>query len=299
MPRDWERDFTAWSRGPDAAEQQRCENAENQVREAIAASPKLRDRSIRVFTQGSYRNRVNVRRDSDVDIGVVCFDSYFEHAPDDNVRKALAESTQPATYVYSAFKADLEEALVARFGRSAVTRGSKAFDVKATSYRVEADVAPFFEHRRYTSVSSYVSGVELIPDSGMPPRVRNWPEQHYESGVEKNDACSRRFKRVVRVVKSLRNEMAARAVQSATVTPSFLIECLVFNTPNYALQLDSYYSTVRATLAHLITNTVRDDLCSEWGEVSELKYLFRPSQPWSRASAHAFLSDAWRYVGYI
>jgi hypothetical protein len=33
------------------------------------------------------------------------------------------------------------------FGANAVARGNKAFDVRETSYHVEADVSPFFEHR--------------------------------------------------------------------------------------------------------------------------------------------------------
>lgn len=298
MSRDWEVTFNAWSVGPSKTEQQRAENAERQIREAISASAKLNQREIRVFTQGSYRNRVNVRRDSDVDVGVLCFDSYFPEYPDDNTKMLLEKSTASASYTYATFKNELEEALVARFGRSAVTRGSKAFDVKANSYRVEADVAAFFEHRRYTSSTRYLSGVEMIPDDFKPPRIRNWPEQHYANGINKNDASQRRFKRVVRVLKTLSNEMAANGIESAEKAPSFLIECLVWNTPNEHLMKSSYVSTVRATLAHLYNQTLKDVSCSEWGEVSELKYLFRGSQPWSRASAHQFLSDAWDYVGY-
>ncbi|VGO21561.1 nucleotidyltransferase domain-containing protein [Pontiella sulfatireligans] len=137
MSRDWESIFTTWSQGPSTTEQQRAENAERQIRQAIQASEKLKNRNIKVFTQGSYRNRVNVRKDSDVDVGVLCFDTYFPEYPDDNVKAQLSESFVPATYEYATFKNELEEALVARFGRVAVTRGSKAFDIKANTYRVE------------------------------------------------------------------------------------------------------------------------------------------------------------------
>ncbi len=77
MNRDWESVFTTWSQGPSKTEQERAENAERQIRQAIHASEKLKNRNVKVFTQGSYRNRVNVRKDSDVDIGVVCFDTFF------------------------------------------------------------------------------------------------------------------------------------------------------------------------------------------------------------------------------
>jgi len=164
MSRDWESLFSTWSQGPSKTEQERAGNAERQIKQAIQNSQKLQNRDIKVFTQGSYRNRVNVRRDSDVDIGVVCFDTFFPEYPDDNVKAALNESLSDGTYTYALFKNELEEALVARFGRNSVSRGSKSFDIKENTYRVESDVAAFFEHRRYTSISNYLSGVEMIPD---------------------------------------------------------------------------------------------------------------------------------------
>ncbi len=267
MTRNWESVFRTWSQGPSSTEQERAENAERQIRQAIQDSDKLKNRNIRVFTQGSYKNRVNVRRDSDVDIGVLCFDSYFPEYADDNVKAQLAESFTPAIYEYATFKSELEEALVARFGRVAVTRGSKAFDIKANSYRVESDVCAFFEHRRYTSIAYYLSGVEMIPDDFSPPRIKNWPEQHYNNGVTKNEQTTRRYKRVVRVLKSLSNEMANNGIRSAKNAPSFLIECLVFNAHNECFNYTEFKPMIREVLANLFNNTLSDDKCGEWGEV--------------------------------
>jgi hypothetical protein len=298
MARDWETTFSAWAQGPSATEQQRAENAESMVRSAIRASSKLNFRNIRVFTQGSYRNRVNVRQDSDVDVGIVCFDTYFPEYPDDNVKLRLDASTAPATYVYATFKNEIEEALVDKFGRTAVVRGTKAFDIKANTYRVEADVAAFFEHRRYTSTSHYHSGVEMLPDDQRPPRIKNWPEQHYENGVSKNTRTHRRYKQMVRILKTLGNEMSSAGIVSAKNTPSFLAECLVWNAPDDHFASSSYKAMARSVLAWLFNNTRSDADCSEWGEVSELKYLFRASQPWTRLGAHQFISDSWDYVGF-
>lgn len=298
MSRDWESVFTTWSQGPSATEQQRAENAERQIRQAIYSSEKLKYRNISVITQGSYRNRVNVRKDSDVDVGVICFDTFFPEYPDDNVKARLDESLSDSTYSYATFKNEIEEALVDRFGRAAVSRGSKSFDIKENTYRVEADVAAFFEHRRYSSVSNYISGVEMIPDDYSPPRVKNWPQQHYDNGVSKNSNTSRRYKRVVRILKCLSNEMSSKGIESAKKVPSFLVECLVWNTPNDHFGHSTYKAEIHSVLAHLYNNTMSNDKCSEWGEVSELKYLFRSSQPWSRADAHKFISDSWDYIGY-
>jgi len=82
MLRDWENIFTSWAKPPADTERIRCENAEKAIRNAISASDKLKDRNIKVFAQGSYHNNTNVRRDSDVDIGIVCFDTFFMHLPE-------------------------------------------------------------------------------------------------------------------------------------------------------------------------------------------------------------------------
>ena len=298
MSRDWEFVFTTWAKGPSDTEKTKAENAERQIRQAINASPKLQNRNIVVFTQGSYRNRVNVRKDSDVDIGILCYDTFFPEYPDDNVKMLLEKTAADATYTYQVFKNEIEEALVARFGRASVKRGNKSFDIKENTYRVEADVAAFFEHRRYTSTSNYLSGVEMIPDNYNPPIVRNWPEQHYTNGVYKNDNTNRRYKRIVRTLKSLSNEMSAQGIEIAKQTPSFLTECLVWNAPNTCFSFETYKSMLRSVLAHLFNNTLTQEKCSSWGEVSELKYLFRGSQPWSYQQAHKFVSAAWDYVEY-
>ena len=92
--------------------------------------------------------------------------------------------------------------------------------------------------------------------------------------------------------------MASNGIKSAENAPSFLIECLVFNASIPCFQYQLFKPMMRAVLAELFNNTLSIEKCSEWGEVSELKYLFRGSQPWPRESAHQFLSDAWNYIGY-
>jgi len=294
--RDWESVFSTWAQGPSKTEQEKAANAERQIRQAIQDSPALQNRDIKVFTQGSYRNRVNVRRDSDVDVGVLCFDTYFPEYGDDNIKAQARQFFIPATYTYGQFKDELQQALTTRFGSSQVTRGDKAFQIDENTYRVNADVAAFFEHRRFYSAANYHSGVEMRTDKGR--SIINWPEQHYENGVSKNSSTSKRYKRVVRILTPLRNEMANEGISAAEPIPSFLIECLVWNAPESAFGGYDYRSMVRAVIANVFNNTIDDARCREWGEVSELKYLFRPSQPWSRAQAHAFLGAAWDFIGF-
>ncbi len=87
MARDWEETLRAWAQPPGVTERQKMENTEAQVREAIRRSAALSEHTIEVSAQGSYRNRTNVPRESDVDICVVCKDTFgLEWLTDEGTR---------------------------------------------------------------------------------------------------------------------------------------------------------------------------------------------------------------------
>jgi hypothetical protein len=288
----WETKFKSWSTGPGKTEQERCENAISMIKSAINASDKLKSKKIKIFLQGSYRNKVNVQADSDVDVGIVCSDVFFGNYPKGYNRDSFGYVA--ASYSFDEFKNDIEIALIKKFGEEAVTRGSKAFDIKANSYRVEADVAPFMEHRRFKNDGSYITGVQQFSDDGK--KVINWPEQHYENGVSKNKLTSRTYKRTVRVFKKLTNDMAANGIAEANDIPGFLCECLIWNLPNKYFNQSKYYDIFRDAIIYLYAELDKES-SEDWGEVSELKYLFGSSQKWTKKQAREFLVAAWNYVG--
>lgn len=297
--RDWEATFASRGAAPGLTEQTKCENAERAIRKAISASTALASRSIEVFTQGSYANRTNVRQDSDVDICVLYTGAFF---PDYSMSQGLNGPLLgyvDGTYLYAAFKNDVQAALIAYFGKESVTRGKKAFDVHANTYRIDADVVPAFEHRRFhgnSALNWFASGTQICPDGGSV--IVNWPRQNYANGVEKNDATGRRFKAVTRILKRLRNEMADEGYAAAVPISSYLIECLVWNVPNEAFGHSELKADVRWALAHLWNETRTNETCNEWGEINELKYLLWSGQPWSREQVNTFLQAAWDYIGF-
>ncbi len=294
MSRDWEAQFREWAKPPGKTEQDRCNNAASAISNAIKASDKLRIRGVSVFAQGSYRNNTNVRKDSDVDIGILCTDTFFHNSlPEGLTEERLGFSD--ATYHYDQYKNEVEEALVNHFGSSAVKRGKKTFDVHETSYHVEADVAAFFEHRRYQTNGTYLKGVELRTDKEN-HSIINWPEQHYENGVSKNMTTGKRFKSIVRVLKALSNEMTGQGVQAAAV-PGFFLECLTYNIPYDRFGNYTYSADVKAALVFIYENTNTPDACAKWVEVSGLKWLFNETQKWTRQQANDFTYAAWNYDG--
>lgn len=304
MTRDWESRFTFWAQSPSQSEHERCERVVRAIRTAISRSTKLSARQIMVFTQGSFRNRVNVRQDSDVDVGVMLYEYFLSQYP---AGKGNADfGNRDVEYGFAQFKNELEEALVDYFGRTAVTRGNKAFDIKASASQVEADVVPLWEFRQYWDHGGYRAGVALIPDNSY-RRIENYPERlvdywpstplHYENGVSKNTATGRRFKGMVRILKKLRNELADAGDARAVPVPGYLIECLAWNVPDSCFGLSTWDDRVQSVLRFLWQKTREQALCADWCEVDAIKYLFHGSQPWTRDQAHAFIDAAWDYVG--
>ena len=293
--RNWEDDLRAWGRPPPMTERQRCDNAVSAVRNAINRSAELSGIDVRVSAQGSYRNGTNVRDDSDVDVNVCCTSTFTTLLTDGLTDADLL--LVDSNYSYADFKNAVEAALRSHFGSRAVQRGNKALDLHETTYHVDADVVPTFAHRRYYRNGSgfgYFEGTELRPDRGQ--RIINWPEQNYLNGVEKNKATGNRFKKIVRGLKAISNEMAGAGIEAARATPSFLIECLLWNVPNTCFGNDAFLSDLRLALVHIFEHTNVPTSCDEWGEINELKYLFRSAQPWSVTTARDFAVAVWNYM---
>lgn len=302
MRSGWKETFRSWGQGPGTTETTKAENAERMVKDAVREHDGFEGMDIDVFAHGSYRTRTNVRQRGDVDICVRLNSTFGYDLPSEPPNSPDHFGIIPATVQYDDFKNALENALVRKFGRSGVERGNKAFDVHENSYRVDADVVAALEHRRYTgrydsyANHQYLSGIELRPDGGG--RIVNWPQQTYENGVEKNRATGRRYKAVIRILKRLRNRMQEDNVSGAHNIASFLIECLAWNVPDRGFNHEEVADDVRFTIAYAFHETQDFARCSEWGEVNELKYLFRPGQPWTREQANGFLFAAWSYVGF-
>jgi hypothetical protein len=297
MARDWETWLQRAVRGPSETEKEEHDRTVARIRAAIEADSNLAGRT-HVFVKGSYANNTNVRADADVDIGVEWTEwAYVLRAfrakglsPEEVGFTPTDEGPSPATY-----RLWVRDALEERFGSEPIYPGNKAILVEGSTSTLDADVVPCFPHHRYDDPGeSPKEGIRLFPRSG--DFIINWPEQNLENGREKNRETNRRYKRIVRATKRLEGDMVERGLLSKEV-PSYLIECLLWNVENFAFtSSDSLLETMRSCLGDLWQD-LREKNCGEWGEVNELKYLFRNSQPWTEAEALAFVDKAWDYIG--
>lgn len=298
MSAKWESIFSTWAKGPGTAEQERCDNTIRAIKNAIAKDQKLSSKSLKVFVQGSYRNNVNISQSSDVDIGVVCNDLFYPEYPEGKSKEDFG--VVDSSYSISEFRTDLYNCMQQHFGALQVKLGSKAISINNNTYRVEADVVPLVEFRKYWDSGSYRAGVVLL-DAKQNKRIQNYPERlfsywpetplHYENGVAKNTACGRTFKSVVRIVKHLSNQMAEAGYDSAKRVPSYLIECMFYNCPNSTFNGSTWYGNVCSALS--MVEQKADD---SWTEVDGIKYLFHLSQPWTYGDVKSFVLDAQQYL---
>jgi hypothetical protein len=310
MGRDWHEQFKTWSKPPTDAEEAKGSKAADMIRDALRSYPALQKRNFDVYPTGSYRNNTNVRLGSDIDVAVVLREAVYNQFPSDGSLTQGMLGWSPAKYGLTDFREDVGAALVRKFGSTGMTPGDKAFNVHESNRRLDADVTAFVLHHRYTGRKNsagawlYYEGVAMASRKNPLQWIINWHQQHYDEGVKRNEVTNRRFKRVTRILKRLRDDMRESGKLSiaaaAEPIPSFLIESLVFNAPDSSFNLveGSYYEDIRATIRHLWNGTKDGAACKDYVEVSRMKSLFNETQAWSRENAHEFLLRAWHHVGF-
>lgn len=302
MDKEWELTFASWAEGPGKTEQEKAENAEAVVRNAIAKSVELEGWNLTVKSHGSYRARTNIKSESDVDVYVRLNGSdFFDRYPDGTTRADFGNVEGKLDY--NDFRNRVERALKSYLGDKAVVRGKKAFDLHENSYRIDADVIAVLPHRWYTGLRNsdgshhFLEGISFRSDDGV--IVRSWPEQAYENGVRRNDNTSRRYKRAIRILKNLRNYMIEKySISEAKGIASFLIECLVYNVPNAQFGNGEYWQDIYRVLSFIVNATSDSEKSPAWVEVNGVRYLFDSEQLWSRAQAASFAKAAWEFLEF-
>lgn len=290
-----EEKLASWTGPSGSTEQDKQHRTERMIREAIDSHPGFVSCSLQVYTKGSYANNTNVRADSDVDIAVQCSDVmyYDEHEP------GAASTVIPYTGPWkpSKLRAELKAALVAKFPGQVDSSGSTAFTIRSSSARVDADVVPCFDYRYYIRADHFREGAKVFKTDGT--SLENYPNQQRANGNAKNTRTNLRYKKAVRIMKRLENVMVEAGVHREV--PSFFVECLVYNVPDYYLMRPTWSEVVRGIIFHVYNELQGNEPTEEgerWLEVNECKFLFHYQQKWSRADGRDFALAGWNYLGY-
>ena len=217
------------------------------IREALASHAWPTGMTRDFFLQGSYRNDTNIRGDSDVDVILKFRTVYYDPSALSAKDQAnLAKQFLPPKYDWKDFRRETFVALNNKFG-GLVAQGNKSIKLKSDSPRLAADVVVCTEHRKYTSLDSFVEGITFwtLQDNRQ---IINYPKQHHDNGSEKNLRTKNLYKRTVRMFKNARNYLEDANIIGQDLAPSYFLECLLYNAPDSAFQhgfQDTYLSIAK------------------------------------------------------
>lgn len=252
-------------------EEEKCKNAIRMVRDALkyigytddgkeirtltegtfafALDMKSGSKNIVLLTQGSYANKTNIPKQSDVDVAVILESTFTAQYRTGVTREAYGFTA--GSFSAKELKDEVEDALK-RYYQQGVERHDKSIKVYGNTYRVDADVVPAYRYRDYSrdfsfDPNNYEKAIEIRPDSGG--CIINYPEQHIALGRAKNKATDYRYKRIVRIVKNIKEDMKNSGVSVSDKVSSFGIESLLWNVD---VSVYNKYSSLRFILDEVI-----------------------------------------------
>ena len=257
---------------------------------------KYTDKKITLLVQGSYANKTNIPTESDVDVAVILESTFMPQ-----YRRGITGSNygfSDGTFSVSELKDEVQEALNKHFRYQGIERHDKCIKVIGNTYRVDADVVPAYRFRDYSDdynydAENYVGGIEIRPDSGG--RIINYPEQHIKLGIAKNKVTKYNFKKCVRIIKNMREDMGERGYMIPSKISSFGLESLLWNVEVSAYT--KYPSILRYTFDEVVSFLKKD--FSNFGtytEVNGIKPLF--SDGATRNAYQKFIGDLYNFYEY-
>ena len=251
----------------------------------VLDSHKWPDGMTREFSlQGSYSNDTNLSGDSDVDVVLELASTFYPDVsglPEWSQQWVLSQLGE-ARWSLNDFRREALRALRNGFGGEAVTEGNKSIKIAKASQRLAADVVVCKGYRKYGGpFHSYVEGINFyaVDDKRW---IVNYPKLHHDNGATKGRRTSDRFKRTVRMFNNARNHLIANRRIRRARAPSYFLECLVYNAPDWMFR-DSFQDTYRDIVDWMVQNDLGGLMCQN-GQVP----LFGPApEQWSLNDAKA------------
>jgi hypothetical protein len=280
-------------RGPKSSQVRSQPN--RQQSHAIDSHAAFKNLSYSVYAKGSYANNTNVRSDSDVDVAVECHQVVYYEDKDPN--QDHSGTPYVGEWTPQHFREEVEIAVRAKFASGVDTSGTTAIQVNSNTSRVDADVVPSFTLHEYFANGVVREGTRVFKKNGT--HIDNYAKRQLTNGTAKNNRTNYRYKKTVRILKRLENAMVSAG--KTDELPSYLMECLIYRCPDSNFMASTWTGTIRACLAHIFNYTLKAEPSNEvdrWLEVNEVKFLFHPSQKWTREQVHAFADAAWQHMGF-
>jgi hypothetical protein len=301
----WNDRLAHWERPASNSEEVMIERAATAVRTLMSRNKWFADEGVRIAAQGSYYNNTNIRQESDMDLRAVHPMIHVLYG--DHVVKQCADSVlgyrfgeRTFDHVVWQMRIEMTSEFIDAFGALNVdSDGKKAIRVEGIpGSRAPIDVVPCFDLHfvLWDAVASeylVIKGIAIFSrDGGI---TINFPDQHHENGMEKRARTELRFKKNVRMLKHLRDELAAGGVIRQRDVPSFLVECLVYAVEDdfFLVEADDRYDRLIRVVRRVHEKLDDPAWLRTATEINGVKLLFGSHQAWTADFAKRFSAAAW------
>ncbi len=299
----WNDRLAHWERPASDTEEAQIERAADMIRRVLAGNRFLASEGVTIQPQGSYFNNTNVRQEADMDLRAthpLIYTEYGDGVLPDRARQlaGISPVNRFGDEVCRDMRREMAREFEKAFGRNAVTVGTKAIRIdKKVGSRADVDVVPAVSYQwvtRSALTGDYyeAKGIAIFSENGH--ITRNYPDQHNRNGIDKRSRTRYRFKRMVRCVKWLRDELVEIGMLKPKQVPSFLIESLVYMVPDWVflVEEDDRYDRILRVLGELESMLADAAAMQNATELNGIKYLVHSSQPWTVVDAKAFVVAA-------
>lgn len=152
-------------------------------------------------------------------------------------------------------------------------------------------------HKRFaTLTTTEAEGIQFYSDTGT--KVVSFPKQHYLNGVEKTESTGRMYKRIVRILKVIKNNLIDSNIITEELASSFFIECLVYNVPNIQFVIGNYTQTLKNVITKVYNDMGDLTVANKYVEASGYKWLFGPDAKRPPANGREFMLKCWQYAEF-
>lgn len=303
-------DLFSLSVAPTPEEQEKAKRTHKQIRAHLESDEKLNKYFVNTKLQGSYRHSTNVRNDSDVDMNCrteMIYRPALDWLKSKPASPGLQSEVQrynanhsPASFTFLQYRADVLASLIRKYGTS-VKNGNKAIKVEGSSTLLDADVLPCIEHRRYRYYNSstdndYYRGIAFQSKEGG-SWIINYPDKNYENLTDKNVTTNGKLKDTIRIVKRIRNLMANAGGWSIDRSPSFYVECLIWNAPT-RLFSGTHADIVFHVLTYLYSDLMEKkhtEALKSYKQTNNIFFLFH-NDFWNVDDAIEFIEKIWNFI---
>jgi hypothetical protein len=301
----WNDRLAHWEKPASESEEEMIQRAARTVRDLMSRNSWFVNENVQIAPQGSYYNNTNVRQESDIDLRAVhplIRVVYAENVVQDSANVVLRYGPGRRTFdeVLLKMRSEMASEFTKQFGaRNVETDGNKAIRVKGVpGSRAPIDVVPCFELHYVVwnaAVGRYsvTKGIAIYSRDG---RVTfDFPEQHHDNGINKRARTRLRFKRNVRMLKHLRDELVDVGIFKKEDVPSYLVECLVYGVEDdyFLVEADERYGRLLRVIRRIHEHLNDPSWMNLATEINEVILLFGSHQRWTADAAKRFLAAAW------